>query len=136
AEVVRLCRQHAAGRVEPLLAARPALVRVRGASLECARNIDLSHPGARAACRPGGGASARAGDALRQRERRVAYSRARRRHREGVIQVLYCRVPWLRCVDVRGADAYDFLRRQLTNDPPAADDRFALAAWNDAKGRV
>jgi len=37
---------------------------------------------------------------------------------------------------VRGADAYDFLRRQLTNDPPAADDRFALAAWNDAKGRV
>lgn len=48
----------------------------------------------------------------------------------------YCPVPWLCCVDVRGADAYDFLRRQLTNDPPTEKRRFAFAAWNDAKGRV
>jgi folate-binding protein YgfZ len=39
-------------------------------------------------------------------------------------------------VSGRGKDAYDFLHRQLTNDPPARDDRFVLAAWNDAKGRV
>lgn len=52
------------------------------------------------------------------------------------MSVLYCRVPWLCCVDARGADAYDFLRRQLSNDPPADDDRFSLAAWNDAQGRV
>ena len=50
--------------------------------------------------------------------------------------LLYCPVPWLCGVDVRGADAYDFLRRQLTNDPPVEDGRFTLAAWNDAKGRV
>lgn len=50
--------------------------------------------------------------------------------------LLYCRVPWLCCVECRGADAYDFLRRQLTNDPPDEDGRFTLAAWNDAKGRV
>ncbi|HEX6997071.1 MAG TPA: hypothetical protein VF322_02940 [Gammaproteobacteria bacterium] len=52
------------------------------------------------------------------------------------MSVVYCRVPWLCCVDVRGADAYDFLRRQLSNDPPDDDDRFSLAAWNDAHGRV
>lgn len=50
--------------------------------------------------------------------------------------LLYCQVPWLCCVRVRGADAYDFLQRQLTNNPPATSDRFVLAAWNDAKGRV
>lgn len=52
------------------------------------------------------------------------------------MSVLYCRVPWLCCVDARGADAYDFLRRQLSNDPPADDDRVTFAAWNDARGRV
>jgi len=52
------------------------------------------------------------------------------------MSALYCRVPWLCCVDARGADAYDFLRRQLSNNPPDRDDRFTLAAWNDANGRV
>src|SRR5690606_30653495 len=52
------------------------------------------------------------------------------------VSLLYCRVPWLCCVSGRGKDAYDFLHRQLTNDPPTEDDRFVLAAWNDAKGRV
>ncbi len=48
----------------------------------------------------------------------------------------YSSVPWLCCIDARGANAYDFLRRQLTTDPPADESRFALGAWNDAKGRV
>jgi tRNA-modifying protein YgfZ len=50
---------------------------------------------------------------------------------------MYCRVPALACVVVRGADAEDFLRRQLTQNPPGSGERrFVLAAWNDAKGRV
>src|SRR5690606_29363680 len=63
---------------------------------------------------------------------------ARKRKGERFVHtsLLYCQVPWLCCVRVRGADAYDFLQRQLTNNPPATSDRFVLAAWNDAKGRV
>jgi tRNA-modifying protein YgfZ len=50
---------------------------------------------------------------------------------------MYCRLSAFACVVVRGADAEDFLRRQLTQNPPGSGDaRFALAAWNDAKGRV
>ncbi|HEX7081889.1 MAG TPA: hypothetical protein VF329_12825 [Gammaproteobacteria bacterium] len=50
---------------------------------------------------------------------------------------LYCRVPWTICVDAKGADADDFLRRQLTQNPPPRDGgRFTFAAWNDARGRV
>lgn len=37
---------------------------------------------------------------------------------------------------MRGAEAYDFLRRQLTQNPPDDAAHFTLAAWNDAKGRV
>lgn len=48
----------------------------------------------------------------------------------------YSRTAALTCVIARGDDAADFLRRQLTEDPPDAADRFATAAWNDAKGRV
>lgn len=50
--------------------------------------------------------------------------------------VTYCRVPWLICVDALGAEADEFLRRQLTTDPPADDSHFTFAAWNDARGRV
>src|SRR5690606_6084337 len=48
----------------------------------------------------------------------------------------YSKVPSLACVVVRGADAEDFLRRQLTQEPPADETRFVRAAWSDAKGRV
>lgn len=49
---------------------------------------------------------------------------------------LYSRVPSLACVVVGGDDAEDFLRRQLTQNPPADETRFARVAWSDAKGRV
>lgn len=51
-------------------------------------------------------------------------------------RTLYARVPSLACVAVSGDDAADFLRRQLTQNPPADESRFARAAWSDAKGRV
>lgn len=52
------------------------------------------------------------------------------------VRPLYSRVPSLAVVAVRGADAEDFLRRQLAQNPPADETRFARAAWSDAKGRV
>lgn len=50
---------------------------------------------------------------------------------------LYCRVPWTICIHARGADAEDFLRGQLTQNPPAPGDAgCSLAGWSDARGRV
>lgn len=45
-------------------------------------------------------------------------------------------LPWAACIAVRGDEAADFLRRQLTQNPPPDDTCFTLAAWNDARGRV
>src|SRR5690606_5919935 len=40
------------------------------------------------------------------------------------------------CVEASGTDAVEFLRGQLTNDPPAQSGAWITAAWNDARGRV
>lgn len=49
----------------------------------------------------------------------------------------YCLLPSAAVIRVTGPDAADFLRRQLTqNPPPAGGTRFALAAWSDPRGRV
>jgi tRNA-modifying protein YgfZ len=48
----------------------------------------------------------------------------------------YCALQQKVCVDAVGPDAIEFLRGQLSNDPPSRHDDFALAAWNDARGRV
>ncbi|MBN1238456.1 MAG: folate-binding protein YgfZ [Gammaproteobacteria bacterium] len=48
----------------------------------------------------------------------------------------YCTLQDHVCVEAAGTDAVEFLRAQLTNDPPAEHGAFATAAWCDARGRV
>lgn len=93
-----------------------ALVRTREASLECARINVFAHP-----AEPQAMHSNRAADA--------ALTPAG----DGPALV---ELPWAACVAVRGDDAEDFLRRQLTQNPPIDTTHFTLAAWNDARGRV
>jgi tRNA-modifying protein YgfZ len=48
----------------------------------------------------------------------------------------YCTLQDRVCIDAAGPDAVEFLRGQLTNDPPVGHEDVVSAAWSDARGRV